>query len=371
MGLFSILLIMSALLMSKRPLFGLRTACDAFIIPFLGYFLARRLVTNEEQLHKFVKVIGYMSTYVIIIALIERMTHQELLYRLSGPFPTSNTLYVVLATSFFIVLAELSNKEIELKNSFIPFSVFKKCVAYLAPIIILLTLGRANWLGFILGIGTFIFMARKLMRFSTKVFSLGFLLLFACVMVIALPSLMPDELVNKRIGNIQNINARFGAWILIMNEGFNHPVLGMGIHNLRYLLAETNFSSWSGSIVSTAHNSFLAITAELGFVGLLMYTLVILSLLWTGLNQYRKGTNIQAKWRGIAVVSILIAYLTPALFANTVYIDVPLHHVYVYAYAGAIAGVYNQRRLIARLQPMSSLMRSPAARAHRFPVGVG
>jgi O-antigen ligase len=190
-------------------------------------------------------------------------------------------------------------------------------------------------------------------------------------MIIALPLLMPEDLVNKRIGNVQNIHARFGAWLLIINEGLNSPVLGMGIHNLRYLLAETNVSFMNSSIVTTAHNSFLAITAELGITGLLMYFIVILSLLWTGLNQYRRGINTQAKWRGVAVVSILIAYLTPAMFANTVYIDVPLHHVYAYAYAGAIAGVYNQRRLIARSQPMRSLMGSPAARARRSPVGVG
>ena len=365
MGLFSIFLIVNATLMSKRPLYGLRTVCDAFIIPFIGYFLARRLVTNEGQLQKFVKIIGYMSTYVITIALIERMSHQELIYRISGPFPTPNTLYAVLAVSFFIILAELNNKEIRLKSNFISFSVFRKCVLYLTPLVILLTLGRGNWVGFLLGLGAFIFMARKLTKFSTKVLAFGLLLLFASVMIIALPSLLPDDLVNKRVGNIQNINARLGAWFLIINEGFNHTVLGMGIHNLRYLLAETNFSSWSGHIVVTAHNSFLAITAELGITGLLMYSIVILSMLWAGMYQYRRGIDLQAKWRGIAVVSILIAYLTPAMFANTVYIDVPLHHVYAYAYAGAIVGVYKQRRLIARPRPSWSLGEKPGAAPRR------
>ena len=145
----------------------------------------------------------------------------------------------------------------------------------------------------------------------------------------------------------------------------------MGIHNLRYLLAETNFSPWGGHIVATAHNSFLAITAELGITGLLIYFMVILSLLRTGLYQYRRGMNTQAKWRGVAVVSILIAYLTPAMFANTVYLDVPLHHVYAYAYIGAIAGIYNHRQIVARLRQTSLLTEAPGAGTRRSPVGVG
>ena len=44
---FALILLTSVFLRSKGLAFGLRITTDAFIVPFLGYFFARRLVTNE------------------------------------------------------------------------------------------------------------------------------------------------------------------------------------------------------------------------------------------------------------------------------------------------------------------------------------
>jgi O-antigen ligase len=349
MVLFSIFLVVNVVLMSKRLMFGLRTACDAFIIPFIGYFLARRLVTGEERLLKMTKILGYMTLYVVIIALIERMTHQELLYRLSGPFPTGNTLYAVLGVIFFIMLAESYNKELDPRDSFISFPSLRKIVLYSAPVIIFLTLARGNWLGLLLGLCVFTFMARRITRFSTQIFAIGITLLFLCAVILTAPLLLPEELFTKRIGNTSTVYSRLGAWLLILKEGLTHPVLGIGLHNLRHFLFTTDFSGWSVGLVKTAHNSLLAMTTELGIIGLLMYAAVILSIGYTGVSLYRRGATIQDKSRGAALISILIAYITPSMFANTLYIDTPLHHVYAYAYAGAIAALHNRRRFFAEL----------------------
>ena len=370
MVLFSILLVINALSMSKRPMFGLHIACDAFIIPFLGYFLTRRLVTNEERFRKFIHVLEYMSLYVIIIALIERMIHQELIYRLAGPFPTANTLYAVLSVIFFVILTESYKEESVPMGSFISSPFLKKIVLYLTPIIIFLTLGRGNWLGFLFGLCVFIFMARKLAKVSTSVFMVGLMLLSICVVILIVPSFIPDDLVNKRIGNIPNIYARVGAWRLILNEGFSNPVYGIGIHNLRYLLATTNLAGWNSSMVNTAHNSFLAIASELGIIGLIIYAAVILSILSTGLVLYQRGAITQDKWRGAAIISILVAYLTPAMFANTLYLETPLHHVYAYAYAGAIAALDDRRRYVAEPWRMKLFTGVEGRRGRRSPVEI-
>jgi O-antigen ligase len=363
MTIFSIFLVANVILMSKRPMFGLRTACDAFIIPFVGYFVTRRLVTGEERFLKLTKVIGYMSLYVVIIALIERISHQELLYRLSGPFPTANTLYAVLAVIFFIILAESYNKGLDPGNGFISSPFLRKIVLYSTPVIIFLTLGRGNWVGILSGLCVFIFMARRLTKFSTKIFAVGVILLFLCAMTVTAPLILPEDLLTKRIGNTTNIYARIGAWLLILNEGLSQPVLGIGLHNLRHFLDMADLSGWSNGLVRTAHNSFLALTTELGIVGLLMYAAVILSIGYTGLSLYRRGATTQDKWRGVALTSILIAYLMPAMFANTLYIDTPLHHVYVYAYAGAIAALHNRRRFFAELWRKRSFMAGDRERA--------
>jgi O-antigen ligase len=91
--------------------------------------------------------------------------------------------------------------------------------------------------------------------------------------------------------------------------------------------------------LTTAHNGFLAIFAELGFVGLIAYVAVIVCMARLGLRLYRRGTSVQARWGGIAIVAILVAYYTPAL-TETILHAPELSHVYVFACVGAIVGCY-------------------------------
>jgi O-antigen ligase len=108
-------------------------------------------------------------------------------------------------------------------------------------------------------------------------------------------------------------------------------------------------------MVSTSHNSFLSLAAELGLAGLALYAAVLGALARPAWRQARQGVTAQGRWRGIALLSGLVAYLVPAFFANTIYIDTPLHHVYLYVYAGAVAALYTRQRAPA-------LARSPHRR---------
>ena len=57
MGIFALILLASVLLKSNRLAFGLRVATDAFIVPFLAYFVTRRLVTSQANLYKLIRVV--------------------------------------------------------------------------------------------------------------------------------------------------------------------------------------------------------------------------------------------------------------------------------------------------------------------------
>ena len=81
---------------------------------------------------------------------------------------------------------------------------------------------------------------------------------------------------------------------------------------------------------TTVHNSYLAIFSELGVIGLITYMAIAVSIIRTGLNLYRTGPRIRDRWQGVALIAVMAAYLTPALFANTIYILTPLHHLYTY-----------------------------------------
>jgi hypothetical protein len=49
MGLFVVILLASVLFQARRVMFGLRVVTDAFMVPFMGYYIARRLVRRQED----------------------------------------------------------------------------------------------------------------------------------------------------------------------------------------------------------------------------------------------------------------------------------------------------------------------------------
>jgi putative inorganic carbon (HCO3(-)) transporter len=365
MGIFAVLLVISVLWQSKRTAFGLRMASDAFIIPFFAYYLTRRYVRTEQHLRKLIRIIGFMGVYLIPLCLIDRLVHGELFYRISGPFPTGNTLHTVMAAVFFMVLLDtLHGASAPEERQALPRGI-QWLVLCLAPVTILLTLSRGNWAGLLLGMWVLLFLGRQLVSFSRKVGVVGFALMFAWLVIIALPLLIPGEFMERRVGNLPNIYGRFATWSAAIQEGIKDPIFGIGLNNLRNFLAESTARFGDERSYSTVHNSFLAIFTELGVIGLITYMGIAVSIIRKGFNLYRTGLHARDRWRGVALIALMAAYLTPALFANTIYTLTPLHHLYTYVFAGAVAGLDSWRRSTPILQvPLEQpTLVNPKARA--------
>lgn len=113
---------------------------------------------------------------------------------------------------------------------------------------------------------------------------------------------------------------------------------------MRYVLG-TRFLTYEGirSYVSV-HNSYLTLFAELGIVGLSFYLAMIASIIRMGVRLYRKGLRPQDRWRGVAVIAIMVAYLIPALFASKLHSPKPWNTILIYSFVGGIAGLYGRYR---------------------------
>jgi len=344
MGVFSVLLLVSVLFKAKGLAFGLRTTLDAFVIPFVGYFVARRLITNEDRLGKLTQVIGYMGVYLIMICLVELLTHHEILYRLGGPFKSGSVLYVVMSVVFFMTLLDSMRGNSLPEGKQALHSGIVKFILYLAPVIILLTWARGNWVGFLLGVGMFLLLGRRLVSARRKVAAIGLALIFLSVIGLGGGSVVPGQIIEGRIGNVQNIRSRIAGWQIGIQEGRNHPIFGIGLNNLRDVLRSTTVRYAGVRNISTIHNSFLSLFVELGVVGLLAYLAIVRSIIRGGVSLYRTGKHSQDRWRGVMVIAIVVGYLTPALFANTLYITNSLTHLYVYVLLGGISGLYGDVR---------------------------
>lgn len=335
MALFSLVLIGNVLFKSDRLFFSLRQASDAFIVPFCAYYVARRLVISEIRLRQLMRILGYLGCYLIIIALVERLVGRGLLYRLKGPFGSEHTLYSVLAVVFFATLLDsvyIENPSREKRA--LPAGV-RWFVLCLTPVVILLTWSRGNWVGFLSGLCLFSFLGFRLMKRQKKLGWSGAALILVAAVGFAVLAFVPMEIVEGRIAYTGTIHWRFRRWELAAQQGIENPIFGIGLNNLRDVYYR-NFGGYTGT-----HNFFLSTFAELGLLGLLAYLAAMASIIGTGLTLYRKGPQPHDCWRGIAVIAVLIANLTPALFAGTI-TATGVMLVYVYVFVGGIAELYSQ-----------------------------
>ena len=340
MTVFSIFLIINVISLSNRPAFGLRVAADAFIVPFMSYFLMKRLVVTEDRFSQFIKTLGYMASCVILAAIVERLVSPGgVTHRLQGPFDGNQVLQVVLAVAFFGILAHgLKDGDEQVRAKFI-HPIMRWFVISLAPLIIFLTWSRGNWLGYSLGLWTFVFLGRRLMNIELKI-GITSVVFFSFPLIAVLAAILePPEAALSRITNIQNIESRFRTWEVILRYITDHLITGIGFNNSRdFFFAQNNWR-----LLTTTHNSYMTILMELGIFGLITYLAIIGYITKMGFDIYRKRRHAFSSWLGIAVVAIIVAYQLPSLFSNNLHIT-GLSHVFVYTFAGGIAGISVERR---------------------------
>jgi O-antigen ligase len=337
MIIFSLILITSAVLQSRRMANSLRVAVDSFIVPFAAYYITRRLVSSADDYRRLITVMTYLGLYVVFVVFLERLSVPGLLYRVSGPFQTDNQLYALMITIFFLLLGEALPRRG--KESCGLSHYLRWALIGAVPLIIFVTWARSNWLGFFVGVWVFLFFARRLVSISQRIAVIGLILLLVPVMGFGVQALTSDERIEGRVTRTSSIFARLAAWQIVTQKGLENPLTGIGFKNAEAVLL-TERSYLNGVKNETdAHNGFLTIFAEHGFPGLVVYGAVISSMFLFGLNLYRKGTSSQDRWRGVCITALVAGYMTPVL--TTTILQVPsLCHSYIFACLGGLAGVY-------------------------------
>jgi O-antigen ligase len=349
MGIFSIILLTNIVLYSTRLHFSMRVASDAFIIPFMSYCIVRRLVTDESRFDRFSRIMAYLGVYLIIIEMIEQFVHQGFSHKLAGPFKSSVSLFIVTMVTFFTVLLNtICSYRFSWRQQFLPQGI-RWFVLFLSPVVIFFTFSRGNWVGFFVGLWIFLFMAHRKMAFSLKLGMLGLALTTVPLIIIGHSIWIPPETIETEISGTNTIYGRIATWLIAIKIGTEYPITGIGLNDLRIVLHETQMKFNGVANFGSVHNSFLALFAEQGLVGLLAYLALVVSIIQKGLQLYRTGTLFQDQWRGITVIAVFTAYLTPALFASTLHDHKVLTHLYVYVFIGAISGLHSQHERIPYL----------------------
>jgi len=107
MMVFTLFLVVNTLLLSHRVANSLKVVTDAFLMPFVAYYVTRRFVKSEDRLRQLTNMLVAFGLMLIFIAIVERIGHAQLLYRLRGPFPHRNQFYMVMMVVFFMTLLSI------------------------------------------------------------------------------------------------------------------------------------------------------------------------------------------------------------------------------------------------------------------------
>ncbi len=344
MAIFIVMLAINAILLSKRVPNSLKLATDAFFIPFLAYYVTRRFVKSETHFRQLSQMLIALGLMLIGIALIERFSHSELLYRLKGPFDHRNHFYVVMMSVFFMTLLYVIRYHSAPRQ---PVTLESACcwiILMMTPVLIIATWTRSNWLGFFAGVWGLLLFARHFIPRGNKLATIGLVALLVPLLVIGFQAAVPEEALDSRIANQSTIYSRIGAWILQLQEGLRHPLFGIGFNDVRDLLANNHIYFMGVRSLSSSHNCFLAFFTELGIVGLFLYLAILYSIIRAGLRRFRYSTRREDKWPGAFSIAILLAHMVPAL--TTIILYVPsVSHVYVFTCLGALAAVDSIKRV--------------------------
>ena len=342
---FVLLAFLSVVLFSRRFAYSARIAVDAFVIPFLAYFTARRFVPDEVSFNKFIRAMAYFGCFLIVICLIERVMHPTLLHRVQGPFQTRDYLYVALMVIFFSVVIEAFLQWSKRPHAILPRWVYMSLMIG-APVVIVLTLTRGNWVGFLAGLWTFGLLSRKLLVRRQKLAMAGLIIGLIPIILIGAVEIFQTSLLGERATKIETIETRLRTYRIVVDAIGDNPILGIGLNNLRdYLREKAGYSD--GRVLGTAHNSYLAIFAEMGLFALVAYLGIMWSIYRTSFRIYAKETDLTARWRAMGAMAMLTAYLVPGLFTHLVYGQL-FAHIYLFAVLGAFAGRYGSFQLHAR-----------------------
>jgi len=240
--------------------------------------------------------------------------------RLYGTLFHPNSLAFLLVLGIGIAFSFYSRASSKKKQSLYVF------FGILAFLILLGTYTRGAWLGLFFFVGLYgLVYARRLLA------GLGVLGLLLFLFVEPLRARMLDLLHPALWGSIM---WRFKMWQGMLPYLWQNPVIGSGLGTFK-VLAERVFGQFMWSY--EAHNDYLRIGVELGFLGLFLYLGIYIKSIWVLVRAYLKNKkgNFASVYFGGAV--LLLAFLLMS-FGDNVLRGTALQWA-LRVYAGRILGV--------------------------------
>jgi probable O-glycosylation ligase (exosortase A-associated) len=118
---------------------------------------------------------------------------------------------------------------------------------------------------------------------------------------------------------------RLNAWEASYHMANDYPLVGVGLDNFTLLFQHY---APDPEDVHVAHNTYLQILAEAGYIGLILYLLLLVTALWSMESAGRKARALGYAWAesGARYLSAsLVAFMVGGMFLNRAHFDLTYH----------------------------------------------
>lgn len=314
----------SAFLNESRPLTDLMTMLKRWVDPIIVYYFARKLHTENDRSVAF----AGMALGVAFFAI--HLFGQGLDFgdkvRIGGLMNDPNAAAAFMAAYVSVFIAIMTNTEKGKRVIFFFGLTLLACFAEFQ------TVSRGGALGMGVSILVSVWFSKKK---STKFLILAF---FA-VALLLLPSFIPEKLSARFAGQDMHgsegtdeaevsSNVRLAIWAAGVQLCLSNP-LGVGIGNFQSQIGE-----YGGPAFRDAHNMYLLVCAEMGWLGLFVYLILLYQL-------YRRareglicsGTDRISIMAGQALAGATLALIFTNMFSAT------LRDIWVFGYLAILAAI--------------------------------
>ncbi len=246
-----------------------------------------------------------------------------------SPFYNDHTAYgVILALFVPVMLGMAIDKSV---------SGIQRLMALIAEIILLVALylsySRAAWVSVGVAIGVLVLVKLHIkFKWIALTFIIGVVLFFSFSMEILdkLEKNKQDTSANfiEHVESISNISSdasnleRINRWKAAMRMFSERPFLGWGPGTYQFEYAPFQRAS-EKTIISTdmgdmgnAHSEYIGPLAESGVLGLLSVLVIMVTVIYTGLNVYKKAASSQTRILALSATLALITYYIHGIMNN-------------------------------------------------------
>lgn len=328
---------------------NLTTLLNLTYIPFITYFIVRRIPVSKEGRDLFLKTILLIGCYLSLTAIFEHFKINALVWpkyildpnvglqfgRSRGPFVETaemgRALNIALLTTFLI----LTNTDKTKKIILYIFSFFLIVGIYF-------TYTRGPWIGVGLALTALIFSRTELRKVA---------LIALCITFLGIASgygsklsIHGKSLFSRRKNTIEN---RYVAMGIAKEMAIKNPLFGIGFGKYD--------QQWPDYVPDNAgssfdfdgnHNTFLGIVAEVGIVGLIPYMILYYFIFKMFIKLYKRWPSTMNMEKDIILITIavIITHLFTALLVDTRFN--PFTNTVVFLFCAIVSQMNSQREAL-------------------------